>query len=116
MKNANHRFQQCNGAAAYYRHKLFNTTFTSGVKEVADELSCYWFIDLIFSHQLRAIVRNQRFQVWKLERVKGSRFKATCTDGNDNHIAHQNIPFSDFEDDELTLWLVDGVLLLPSEY
>lgn len=116
MKNANHRFQQCIAAEAYYRHPLFKRTFTSGVKEAADQLSCYWFIDLVLSHQLRAAVSNQPFQVWKLERVKGNRFKATCTDGNDNYITHQNIPFSDFEDDTFTLWLVDGILLLPSEY
>ena len=37
-------------------------------------------------------------------------------DGNHNLYLQKNIPLTDFPSGEWVLWLVDGVLLLPSEY
>jgi hypothetical protein len=37
-------------------------------------------------------------------------------DGNHNDYLRKNIPFTDFPEGEWALWLVDGILLLPSEY
>lgn len=37
-------------------------------------------------------------------------------DGNYNRITSQEIPYSDFHYDLATIWLVDGCLMLPSEY
>ena len=41
---------------------------------------------------------------------------ATATDGMDHELAAQAIPFTDFPLEEVSLWLVDGTLMLPSEY
>ena len=51
-----------------------------------------------------------------LKRINRDRFLAAATDGNDNIITKQVIPYSSFLADELTLYFVDDVLLLPSEY
>ena len=37
-------------------------------------------------------------------------------DRDHNDYLHKNIPFTDFPEGEWALWLVDGILLLPSEY
>ena len=39
----------------------------------------------------------------------------TATDRNGNTIARQQIEYSDFPLKEIKLYLIDGVLLLPSE-
>ena len=40
----------------------------------------------------------------------------TVEDGNYNQLAKQNIPYTDFPLMDFTFWLVNGILLLPSEY
>ena len=116
MKNANDFFGNSNGSENFYRHPLSKMIFSDGVKDMVDTCGAYWLIDLVFSYQIQKKVRLETFQVWELKRVKDAVFTIQATDGNDNHVASQQIPFSDFLYDTATLWLVDGVLLLPSEY
>ena len=71
---------------------------------------------LCISHQCHKDVNLERFQVWDLKRVKDNAFTILATDGNHNKVTSQEIPFSDFPYDLATLWLVDGCLMLPSEY
>lgn len=111
MKNANDDFREYSGTETYYRH-MFGF-YTDGVKALADKYQCYWLIDTAFSY--RSTI-SEPFQVWVLERTKGDKFIVTCTDGNDNKLKKQKIPFSDFQADKATFWLSDGVLMLPSEY
>jgi hypothetical protein len=116
MKNANDQLSAFTGTTQWFKHPLFEKLYTDGVKYMAEKFEAYWLIDLVFSHQLTSKVRNEQFQTWVLKRIEGNSFIAIATDGNDNIIAIQHIPFSDFDADELTLYYVDNVLLLPSEY
>jgi hypothetical protein len=116
MQNANNFFENFNGSENLYRYSFTHFIYTDGVKAMASECKCYWLIDLIMSHQLHEKVKKERFQVWDLKREEKNRFVAICTDGNHNHVTRQTIAFSDFPYDIATLWLVDGVLMLPSEY
>lgn len=116
MKNANEHFGNSMGTNDYYRHTSLRVLYTDGVKDLATNCQAYWLIDLIASHQTNKAVRSQLFQVWVLKRVKESCFDIQATDGNDNSVASQQIPFSDFPFDEATIWLVDGCLMLPCEY
>jgi hypothetical protein len=59
--------------------------------------------------------------VWKLSRChditgETTSFNLVADDGNKNVIFKTKIAHSTFKGDEVTIWLVDGVLLLPSEY
>ena len=101
------------GTEFWYRIPGTKITYTDGVKHVAGEGNAYWLIDLIVSHQ--GALKDQYFQVWKL-RVSDNQGKITCTDGNENFLMSQEIPFTDFPLPEVTLWLTDNVILLPSEY
>ena len=57
------------------------------------------------------------FQTWTLERNKrGDGAKLEGGDGNGTTAVRQRVPFTDFPLDEITLYVVGGVILLPSEY
>lgn len=114
--NANEKYQQFNGTDHYYKHWLPGITYTDGVAQVAEDYGAHWFLDVIASYQGGAKFKAERFQVWKLSRVKGDEFLVTATDGDKNVIGKQKIGFSDFKDDDLTVWFVDRIMLLPSEY
>jgi hypothetical protein len=116
MTKANDLFGNSNGTGSYYRHPLSKIVYTDGVRDMAEACGAYWLIDLIISHQVHIHVNLETFQVWDLIRLKDNTFTVLCTDGNKKRITGQEIPFSDFRYDMATLWLVDGVLLLPCEY
>ena len=115
MTNANDQLRDFTGTSQWFSH-FTGFTYTEGVQAMAEMFSAYWFIDLVMSHQTNPKVRAQEFQTWELKRIADSRFLAVATDGNDNIIAKQGIPFSDFKADSLKLYFTGDVLLLPSEY
>jgi len=106
---------------------LRNTDFllTDGAKHLADKAgaisgSAYWLIDLIASYQREKPVKGEPFQVWKLT-VKEPVGKVTCDDGNGRILATQDIPYTDFALDEITLYVTSDdfngiVVMLTSEY
>ena len=116
MKNANDFFGASNGSENLYRYSFTNFIYTDGVKSLAQNCKAYWLIDLIISHQVDAVVKNEPFQVWDLKRVENDSFTIIATDGNHNKVTSQEIPFSDFPYDLATLWLVDSCIMLPTEY
>jgi hypothetical protein len=61
-------------------------------------------------------LKGYEFQVWKLIKQGDGTWFIHCDDGNGKTLAGQEIPYSDFLLDQLELWLIDGVCLLPSEY
>lgn len=114
MTNANDQFGQYTGSENWYKYS-FGLLITDGARAFADKLGAFWFLDIIGSYQ--SGLRNQPFQVWKIQKNKtGNGAKVTCEDGNNNVLKSQRIPFTDFPYDEGTLWLSDNVILLPSEY
>lgn len=46
---------------------LSDYCYTEGVKYLAEQAQAYWLVGTIFSHQYGWKVREQPFQVWKLE-------------------------------------------------
>lgn len=105
------------GTEAYHRFSPIPgfPVVTDGVKALAEAAECYWLLDLIGSYQ-----GNQKldpaFQVWRLE-VNHDDDSAVAYGFNDaDLIIMQTIPFTDFPLDEVDLFLMDGIILLPSEY
>jgi hypothetical protein len=116
MTRANDHIQTGNGSENFYCHRPSLILYTDGVKDLAEACQAYWLIDLIISHQCKKAVNLERFQVWELKREKADKFFVKATDGNNNPVASQKIPFSDFPYDLATIWLVDGCMMLPTEY
>lgn len=96
---------------------LLGINVTDGAIGFAEENSCYWFLDVVCSHQLNVRVRMEEFQVWKLVKdATGSGCEVICEDGNDNVVITQKIPFTDFAEPTATVWLCNNVIMLPTEY
>ncbi len=98
------------GTTQYYKNSL-GLRYTDGVQAMAEVGGAYWLIDAIASYR-----RREPFQVWKLT-VKDGKGALTMQEDSDQPvIVKQKIPYTDFPLDEITLFLIDGVLLLTSEY
>ena len=108
--------KQFSGTTQYYIHPLFKAfRYTDGVRFLAINAECYWLLEFIFSYQNNAKIKAISFQTWKLVR-KGDGCTITVDDGNGKIIKSFNLNFTTFPLNSFTLWMIDKVLLLPSEY
>lgn len=108
---------QFTGSENWYRHPLWpSITYTDGAQYVAEAGGAYWLLDAIVSHQHDARVRGQEFQVWTLKVSPDRSATLTCEDGDHTLVANQSIAYTDFPLPEITLWLQNDVIFLPSEY
>jgi hypothetical protein len=105
------RLSQCIGTTQYFLHWTKTLKFTDGVKFLADNAGAYWLIDAIASYG-----RKEPFQLWELK-VNDSKAVLTMKeDTGEPVLVKQEITYTDFPLDEITLYLIDGILLLTSEY
>ena len=103
------------GTTQWFYNPMFpNFYYTDGVKYLAEKAGAYWLLVYIFSNQISPI-KEQPFQVWKIT-VVNNEGTIKVEDGNYNVIKEFKILFTDFPLEEYTLWFVDNVLLLVSEY
>lgn len=110
------------GTENYYKHWTGAIVYTDGVKYLGENAGlhgCYWLIDAIASYQNSR--RTEPFQVWILKVLvdETGRRSAVLTmqeDTNTPILIKQKIEGTDFQLDEIKLYLIDKVLLLTSEY
>ncbi|GAB1370201.1 hypothetical protein MASR1M45_02600 [Candidatus Kapaibacterium sp.] len=103
------------GTEHYYLHP-FGIKFSDGCKYLAESAECYWLLDIVASYQFDISVKNEEFQVFKLKVNDDHSAVVEITDGNHNVLATQELEFTDFPLDEIELWCIDKVCILPSEY
>lgn len=111
--------KQFNGTEKYYEHQLtdrYKLRLTDGCQFLKERARCYWLFDLITIHQSTDYIRNQPMQVWKLTQESDGSFTVKCTDGNQNLLASQKMIYEDFPLPEITIWVENGVALLPTEH
>jgi len=104
-----------NGTDAYHKFSPFPwyPVITDGVLAVADAAACFWFLDIIGSYQTNKKL-DPNFQVWKLT-VDTEKKTAVAEGCNDTKVVvKQRIGYTDFPLEELKLFLIDGIILLPS--
>ena len=101
------------GTERYYRISRRHL-LTDGTKYLAEHAECFWMMDAIASH-LSEIGTSDWFVQVKVT-VQNSRKRPA----NGNEYARQDIPYTDFPLDMITLYACwDGehwVIMLPSEY
>ena len=86
--------------------------YTDGVKYLATNADAYWLLTAIASYQ-----RKEPFQVWRLEVNEDKTAVLTMReDTGEPVLVEQEIKYTDFPLKEIKLWLINGVLILPSEY
>jgi hypothetical protein len=110
-------FTQFTGTQCYYRVSR-QFVVTDGCKYLAENAACYWLFDTVSCHIAESKTEDW-FILVRLE-VADSRAVLSYEDGNGNVYARQEIEYTDFPLDQITLYACwDGerwVLMLPSEY
>ena len=105
------------GTTGYYRISRRHL-LTDGTKYLAEEAECFWMMDAIASH-LSEIGTKDWFVVVQVK-VTDGRAVMAYQDGNDKEHARQEIPYTDFPMDSITLYACwdqeNWVIMLPSEY
>jgi len=117
LRSGLRQFTQIDG---WYHHWLNRFVYSDGVKWLSDQGDCRWLLTDIAFYQLRIksdYPQFEPFQIWHFKSVSANHVALKCLDGN------SQTPFIQDEVEvlqcaftEITLWLVNGMLLLPSEY
>lgn len=105
------------GTENYYRYSPIPgfPVITDGVFMLAEAAGCYWLLEVIGSYQSNCKL-DKSFQMWRLI-VDTENESAVVQGYNDETlIVTQEIPYTDFPLKELTLYLMNGVILLPAEH
>ena len=103
---------QCHATEQYWKNGLLHFQYTDGVKFLHESCDCYWLLIAISSHK-----RNEPFQVWELKVKNDNSALLTMREDSDQPLlVEQKIEYTDFPLEKTELWLIDGILILPSEY
>ena len=108
---------QFTGTRAYYRISRKHV-LTDGTRYLAEQGACFWMMDAIASH-LCEIGTEDWFVLVRVQVAEG-RAVMIYEDGNSREHARQEIPYTDFPLDSITLYACwdqeHWVIMLPSEY
>jgi hypothetical protein len=100
------------GTAGYWKNQMLSFQYTDGIKFLHESSEAYWLLISISSYK-----RKEPFQLWELKVNDDKSAVLTMKEDSDEpNLVEQNIPFTDFPLDAISLYLIDGILLLPSEY
>ena len=103
---------QCTGTEQYWKNPLLHFQYTYGVKFLWESADCYWLLIAISSYR-----RSEPFQIWNLKKNPDDTAILSMQEDSDRPIlVEQKIRYTNFPLEEIKLWLIDGILLLPSEY
>lgn len=107
---------QSTGTEHYYPHFL-GLKMTDGVYGVANAAGAHWLVDIVASYQTKPEIKKCGFQVWELKVGDDNKAVVTMKEDKDEPILiKQDIPYTNFPLREFSMWLIDGILILPGEY
>ena len=108
---------QFRGTRQWYKHWAQRLVYTDGVKYLAEQAGAFWLIDAIASYQMYKQVWETGFQLWELKKNEDESAVLTMReDSGKPERVRQNIKYTDFPLDYIKLYVVNGGLMLPSEY
>jgi hypothetical protein len=109
--------EQFTGTSNYHKFSSFPNfpVATAGIIALATEAECFWLLDAIGSYQGKNNKLDPEFQVWKLT-VNPDNSAVLRGYNDETLIVEQKIPYTDFPLDEIKLYVINNVILLPSEY
>ena len=123
-----YELSQFTGTEKYYRHWTMRKSFayTEGIHYLVKN-GAAWLVDVITSHQMNPKLKKgdlREFQLWELK-VQNNKGVVTCkSDDGKKPVITQNIEYTDFPLDEITIYVelgsLDGeteclIAMLPSE-
>jgi len=104
------------GTEYWWQHPKYPTfQYTDGVKAFVESAQADWLLEHIFSYQAHPDIYGEPFQVWVASR-DGQHIDLTTEDGNERVLLKRKRAYSSLDGDKISLWLVNGSLMLPSEY
>src|SRR5450759_5177935 len=109
------------GTEKYHKHLFPGKSpilLSDGCDFIREKCKAYWLFDAILSYQLERRVKDAPWQIWNLELQRGDlSWLLTCReDSGVKPIVTKRIEFSDFPLDNIKIWVIGGIALLPSEY
>ena len=103
---------QCYGTERYWKNPTLCFQYTDGVHFLWESCDAYWLLTAISSYR-----RKESFQIWNLKKFDDKTAVLTMQEDSDcPYLVQQKIHYTDFPLDEIQLYLIDGILLLTSEY
>ena len=101
------------GTESYHKFSPLSgyPVITDGVKALEEAAELRWMLEKIGEFQLKSNLLDPKFQVWRLLPKKGV---LRGYNGTVRKVSEK--VETDFPSDELRLYLVDGVLMLTSEF
>jgi hypothetical protein len=99
----------------HYKHPL-GLSYTEGIKMLATEAKAYWLLDVICSYQpvLRKKARLADFHFWTVKHT-GQGCYVICWEDTEKEVLRQYVPYTDFPQVDVKIYVEGGVMLLPSE-
>lgn len=110
---------QFSGSETWYRHSINrNMLYTDGVQYFAETAGAYWLLDIVATEFMR-LQRQEPFLSITLK-ASGSKAKIVVTDGGRGGpevvLKSKRIQFTTCPEGDWKFYLVDNVLMLPTEY
>ena len=103
---------QCHCTEHYWKNSVLCFRYTDGIKFLWESCEAYWLLIAISSYN-----RKEPFQLWQLTVKENCSAVLTMREDTGQPFkVKQEIEFTDFPLQEISLYLIDGILLLPSEY
>ncbi len=109
--------EQFTSTGQYYTNpSMFDMYYTDGIKHMAKTRDAQWLLNLVYLRSKHVnVIKQEPFITAELS-VEDDSAIIVFTDGNNKVLHAEDIEYTDYPDDGVCLWLIDGVLLLPSEY
>ena len=110
------------GSETVYKIPLIGTRFSDGIKYLAETAECFWLVTdasviaKSLSHKSRFITIDFKRLSEKEREEKQCEALINYSDGNGNIFESHRYLVTDFLLDELRLYFIDDILILPSEY
>lgn len=103
------------GTDTWYSHGLVQDfLYTKGAKYFIETTNSYWLLDVIAT-EFHPLQQCEPFLVIKVE-SQANTGRVVVTDGNENVIRSKKLTFTTLIPGTWLFYLMDNVLLLPTEY
>jgi len=110
------------GSIVLYQIPLLKTTFTDGIKYLAETAKCFWLVTDTSAYA-KTLMGKSYFVTIDFKRLAEKKqqrsdfnFELIYSDGNGNIFGKFKYRATDFPMDELRLFFINNTLMLTSEY
>jgi hypothetical protein len=106
------------GTSRCIRDPFTTLIHTDGIEHLAERAEAHWLVSdigAVFKHHPK--VKELPFQLWTLAVDEENRAVLTCQENRDMPVIYeQRYEYTDFPVGTWKMYLIDGVLMVPSEY